>query len=245
MMNKTALILGGRSDIGMALAHRFARAGFDIILAARGRESLTAESSDITIRYGVTTYALEFDAAKPETHESFYGSLKAKPTVVIYSVGLLGDQSIAEADWREASAIIAANYTGAVSILSIVANDFAARNEGCIIGISSVAGDRGRRSNYIYGSAKSGLTAFLSGLRHRLTKTEVNVLTVKPGFVSTRMTAALTLPKSLTASPKNLADAVFRAYEKGRHTIYFLPVWRPIMFIVRNLPERLFLRSKL
>ena len=244
-MAKTLLILGGRSDIGMACAHVFAAHGFDIILAARNADDLKYACSDLTIRYGVTAASAEFDAAATDTHAAFYSDLAVKPDVALYTIGSLGDQKESEKDWAEAEKVITSNYTGGVSILSIIANDFEARNAGSIIGISSVAGERGRQSNYIYGSAKAGFTAFLAGLRHRLAPTNVGVLTVKPGFVETKMTEGMKLPKPLTASPERVANAIFRASISGKTTIYTLGIWRQIMFIVRSVPEKLFVKTKL
>ncbi len=244
-MAKTLLLLGGRSDIGLACAHEFAAQGFDIILAARSAEELQTSVKDIEIRHGVKAFAAEFDAEDTAAHCDFYTSLTAKPDVVLYSIGSLGDQKVSENNWSEAEKVISSNYTGAVSIVSIVANDLESRNEGTIIGISSVAGERGRQSNYIYGSAKAGFTTFLAGLRHRLAKTKVNVITVKPGFVETKMTAEMELPKPLTASPERVAKAVYKAYLSRKHTLYSLGIWRQIMFVVRSVPEQIFLKTKL
>lgn len=244
-MAKTLLLLGGRSDIGVACAHEFAANGFDIILAARSSDDLDAAVKDIEIRHGVRAWKAEFDAAETPTHSAFYASLPVKADVVLYSIGSLGDQKESEKDWSAAEKVISSNYTGAVSILSIVANDLESRNDGTIIGISSVAGERGRMSNYIYGSAKAGFTAFLAGLRHRLAKTNVDVITVKPGFVATKMTAEMDLPKPLTAPPERVAKAIYKAYRSGKHTVYSLSIWRPIMFVVRAVPEMVFVKTKL
>lgn len=243
-MSKTLLVLGARSDIGKAVADRFARAGFDLILAARRPNENEADKSDLEIRYGITAHLAEFDAGVFDTHANFYSSLPTEPDVVLYAVGYLGDQELGQNDHIEADRSIVANYSGAVSILSIVANDFEGKKSGSIIGISSVAGDKGRKSNYIYGSAKAGFTAFLSGLRHRLTETGVHVLTVKPGFVATKMTDGMDLPARLTTTPEKLAEAIFAAFESKKHVIYYLPIWRSIMSAIRNLPERIFVKTK-
>lgn len=244
-MSKTILVLGARSDIAQAAAYEFARGGFDVILAARDSASLDPVRSDLEIRHGVKAYTVEFDAADFGAHERFYADLPAKPDVSLYAIGYLGEQKKAETDWPEAEKIITSNYVGAASILSVVANDLEERKEGAIIGISSVAGERGRQSNYIYGSAKAGFTAFLAGMRHRLAAANVQVITVKPGFVATKMTAGMDLPERLTAKPSDLGAAIFRAYLKRKHTIYFLPSWRLIMLAIRNVPESIFVRSKL
>ena len=137
------------------------------------------------------------------------------------------------------------NYEGPAAILSVFADLFEARGSGTIVGISSVAGDRGRATNYIYGSAKAGFTAFLSGLRNRLARKGVHVLTVLPGFVATRMTEQLDLPKALTAEPKEVALAIERAVKGKRNTIYVRPVWALIMLIIRSIPEAIFKRLRL
>lgn len=244
-MATTLLVLGGRSDIGISCAQEFAANGFDIILAARNSEGLANSMADLKIRHGVNVHTVEFDAAKTAMHADFYAELPTHPDVVLYAIGSLGDQKVSEKAWAETEKVISSNYTGGVSILGIVADDFEARNAGTIIGISSVAGDRGRQSNYIYGSAKAGFTAFMAGLRHRLSATNVHVLTVKPGYVETKMTEGMDLPKILTAQPHQIAKAIFRAYRSRKRTLYFLPVWRQIMFVVRSLPEFIFVKTKL
>jgi Short-chain dehydrogenases of various substrate specificities len=137
------------------------------------------------------------------------------------------------------------NYEGPALLTGLIAERFAARGSGTIIGISSVAGERGRASNYVYGSAKAGYTAFLSGLRNRLSKTGVHVMTVLPGFVRTRMTAGMDLPARLTAEPAAVAEAIFRAAGKQRDVIYVKPVWRLVMAIIRAIPEGIFKGTKL
>lgn len=239
------LILGAASDMARALAHQYAGQGYSLTLAARNSTRLGDLVSDLQIRYQVTTEVVEFEALDFAGHAAFYASLTPKPNVVICVFGYLGEQITAQSDFTEAERIIQTNYTGAVSILNIIANDFEQRRAGTIIGISSVAGDRGRQSNYIYGSAKAGLTAYLSGLRNRLTKANVQVITVKPGFVRTKMTQALKLPKPLTAAPPQVARAVFTAQRKGRDIVYVLPVWRLVMFIIRHIPEFIFKKLKL
>ena len=148
-------------------------------------------------------------------------------------------------DWKESERILATNYIGAVSILNIIANDFEKRKSGVIVGISSVAGDRGRMSNYLYGSAKAGLTAYLSGLRNRLFHSGVHVLTVKPGFVRTKMTEGLPLPVLVTADPEQVAKKIYAAIKRRKNTIYILPIWLLIMYIIRNIPEAIFKKMKL
>lgn len=242
---KNVLILGATSDIAKALAYTFAGQGFNPLLAARHSHRLATVVSDINIRHGVEAAALEFDALDFAGHASFYRNLPVQPDVVICVFGFLGDQQTAQTDFAEAQKIINTNYTGAVSILNIVANDFEQRHRGAIIGISSVAGDRGRQSNYIYGSAKAAFTAYLSGLRNRLYKVDVPVITVKPGFVRTKMTAGKPLPGPVTAKPDRVAADVYRAYLKHKDVVYTLWMWRFIMLIIRHMPEAIFKRLKL
>lgn len=239
------LILGATSDIAQALAYKYATEGYDLTLAARQPSRLNALASDLEIRHRVRVTTAEFEALDYDSHTPFYESVQPKPTVAICVFGYLGDQAQAQTDFAEAQKIIATNYTGAVSILSLIANDFEARREGTIIGISSVAGDRGRASNYTYGSAKAGFTTYLSGLRNRLHAAGVQVLTVKPGFVRTQMTKEMTLPPLITATPAQIATAVYRAHQAGRHTIYSLWMWQFIMLLIRHLPEFIFKRLKL
>ena len=141
----------------------------------------------------------EFDVLDTNTHSHFVGSFEDLPDTVISLIGLMSPQIGAQADFAAADVMIRSNYLGLVSILGEIANRMEQRRSGTIIGISSVAGDRGRATNYIYGSAKAGFSAFLSGLRNRLFRTGVAVITIKPGFIRTRMTEGLKLPEILTA----------------------------------------------
>ncbi len=239
------LILGATSDMAQALAYRYAQEGYQVTLAARQIEPLTALVSDLQIRYQAKVAALAFEATDYASHATFYANLATPPNVVICVFGYLGEQAKAQEDFAESEKIIATNYVGAVSILNIVANDFESRQSGCIIGISSVAGDRGRQSNYIYGSAKAGFTAYLSGLRNRLAKSQVQVLTVKPGFVRTRMTEKLKLPPFITATPTQVANQIYRAHQAKRDVLYTLWMWQFIMLIIRHIPEFIFKRLSL
>ena len=241
----TTLILGAASDVALACARQLASAKTDLILAGRNMESLTIISNDLKIRYQVDVKAVHFDALAFESHKTFYENLVPKPDVTICVFGLLGDQVESESSWDSCQKVIGSNYTGAVSILNVIANDYEEKGKGVIVGISSVAGERGRQSNYIYGSAKAGFTTYLSGLRNRLFKSGVHVVTVKPGFIDTRMTAGLKLPKPLKAKPDQVAKAILKAVKKKNNVIYTLPVWQLIMSIIRNIPEGIFKKLKL
>lgn len=189
--------------------------------------------------------AVAFDALDYSSHVRFWESLAEKPAGVACVFGYLGNQEISEHNWDEAKRTIDTNFTGAVSFLNIAADWFEEEKSGFIIGISSVAGDRGRVSNYLYGSAKAGFTAYLSGLRARLSKSGVSVMTVKPGFVATRMTEGMNLPAVLTAKPEQVAKDIFRAYRKGKPVVYTRWYWRFIMLAIIHIPERIFQKLKL
>ena len=239
------LILGARSDIGRAIAHTFAEKGFPLQLAARNVENLVHDVSDYAIRYGVSASLHEFDAQNWQYHQEFYDSLDPKPGIVMCVFGFYPDQKQAEMNPELQRVTLDTNFLGAASILQIAANAMQAQGKGTLVGISSVAGERGRAKNYIYGSAKAGLTAFLSGLRNRLRDTNIHVLTVKPGFVYTAMTEGMDLPSSLTAKPGQVAKDVYRAVKKKKNILYSRWMWRYIMFIIRHIPEGIFKRLDL
>lgn len=241
----TVLILGATSDMAVAIAKKFASRQHAIQLAARNTEPLQRMQSDISIRYNVACSVYAFDALKFDSHQAFFEQLSPRPDITICVFGYLGENEKARTDWKEAAAIIQTNYTGAVSILNVVSNYYAAQKSGVIAGISSVAGERGRQSNYIYGSAKAGFTAYLSGLRNRLVPENVHVLTVLPGFVYTRMTESLKLPKPLTAQPAEVGEAVYKAVMNKTNVIYVRWMWRWIMLLIKLVPEFIFKKLKL
>lgn len=229
---KTVLILGANSGIAHAVIDKFAAEDYKLVLASRAPTETTRLSDKVSV--------VPFDALDFASHQSFYNSLENKPDVVVLCFGYLPDQKEAEADFTLAHKTIDTNYTGAVSILEIIATDMEKRKSGTIIGISSVAGDRGRKKNYIYGSAKAAFTQYLSGLRQRLLASNVHVLTVIPGFVYTKMTEGMDLPPNMTAKPEEVAADIYKAYKKQTNVIYTRPKWWLIMFIIRHIPEFIF-----
>ncbi|MEO1051411.1 MAG: SDR family oxidoreductase [Bacteroidota bacterium] len=239
------LILGAGSDIGVACAEKFANEDFNLMLAGRNAKRFEPSQNDLKIRFNVEVTVHDFDAMDYESHTSFYNGLPNKPDVVICVFGYMTENEDAFKDWELAHRTLATNYNGAVSILNIVAMDFIERKAGSIIGISSVAGDRGRQSNFLYGSAKAGFTAYLQGLRNRLFKEGIPVTTVKPGFVNTKMTEGMKLPGPLTAQPAQLANAIYKGYKKKKNTIYVLWMWRWVMLIIKSIPEPIFKKLKL
>ena len=208
---KSLLVLGGTSDIGRASALRFAKEGVAILLAGRDLDALTREAQDIAARTGVKATAHQIDILEPGAFEAFVNDLPFLPDTILCVIGLLGEQGRAQTDLAHATNILRANFEGPALLLGLFAECFEARGTGVIVGVSSVAGERGRASNYVYGAGKAGFTAFLSGLRNRFGKTKIRVITVKPGFVRTRMTKNMPLPGALTAQPQEVAEAIFRA----------------------------------
>ncbi|HRO47885.1 SDR family oxidoreductase [Agriterribacter sp.] len=241
----TVLVLGATSDIGTAIAREFAQKKFNVQLAARDSSKLTPLQTDLSIRFNIRCTVYQFDAIDFASHLLFYQTLNPKPDIVVCVFGYMKDNESTVNSDNETLRTIHTNYTGAVSILNIVAADFASQKKGTIVGISSVAGERGRQSNYIYGSAKAGFTAYLSGLRNKLYEKGVHVVTVLPGFVYTKMTEHLNLPKLLTAHPNDVARSIYNAVQKKRNIIYVKWFWRWIMCIIRLIPEPVFKRKKL
>jgi decaprenylphospho-beta-D-erythro-pentofuranosid-2-ulose 2-reductase len=243
MNNKSVLILGAASDVGRALANVYNTHGYNLILAARNLEDVESYVSKWTDRKQAVI--VPFDARDFQNHKTWFRNLPTQPNITICVFGYLGNQSLAETNWEECETIIDSNYSGAVSILNVIAEVYADRKNGTIVGISSVGGERGRQSNYIYGSAKAGFTAYLSGLRNKLFPSGVHVLTVKPGFIDTKMTAGLNLPKPITAKPDQVAKRIHSAIERKNNVIYVLSIWFWIMLVIRLIPEFIFKRLKL
>lgn len=234
---KYILLIGAGSDIGRPLAFLYAKQGYGIYLASRNLDKLERDAADLMIRFGIIAQAYYLDVTDISTHGDFYQSLPERPYGIICLAGLLGDQSIAENDFTAASQILTTNFIGCVSILNIVAADLEQRREGFIVGVSSVAGERGRKSNYIYASAKAGFTTYLSGLRNRLYRSRVCVLTVHPGFIRTKMIEGKSTPNLITATPETVARDIFTAEEAKKDFIYSKWFWRYIMMAFRMIPE--------
>ncbi|MGH1423335.1 MAG: SDR family oxidoreductase [Pseudooceanicola sp.] len=239
-MKDTVLILGGRSDIGLATAHAFAAQGHPIQLAARNVATLETARNDLALRHSVEVSLHEIDALATQGHADFAASLTPEPGIVICAIGALGNQDKDEEDHANAVQVMRANFEGPASLMAVFANRMAARGQGTLVGISSVAGDRGRAANYIYGSAKAGFTAYLSGLRNRLAKQGVHVVTVKPGFVATSMTEGMDLPEKLTAEPEQVGAAILKAVQKRRNIVYVKPIWWVVMSVICSIPETIF-----
>ena len=245
MTTKTVLILGAKSDIGIAIARKFALEGYDIQLAGRNLEEVESIKKDLQTRFDVNIKAYDFDTINYSGYLDFINELKNLPDVVICTIGNMPPQKFCEENLDLRTNVFRANFEGPANILSEIANLFEKRSYGTIVGVSSVAGERGRASNYIYGSAKAGFTAFLSGLRNRLYKSNVNVITVLPGPVFTKMTKGLPLPKLLTNTKENVADDIFKAVINKRDIVYTSKIWKLLIFIIKSIPEAIFKTKKI
>jgi NAD(P)-dependent dehydrogenase (short-subunit alcohol dehydrogenase family) len=243
---KTLLLVGGTSDVGRATALHYAGAGWRVLMTVRDAEAGRRNAEDAVARTGAEVTVLTLDLLDTFAFAAFIHRLPVLPDTVVCVVGELGDQARAQGDLDYAAMVMRTNFEGPALLLGLFAERFLARGSGTLVGVSSVAGDRGRGSNYVYGSAKAGFTAFLSGLRNRLAPAGVRVITVKPGFVRTRMTAGMKLPPLLTAEPSEVGNAIFAAAEEGRgDVIYVRGLWRIVMTVISLLPERLFKRLRL
>lgn len=244
--SKSVLILGATSDIGRAIAGRYAAAGWSLILTARDVAHLDRDIADLAVRHQAKARALAFDVLDLAGFPALVAAVGDTPDTVVSVIGELGDQDRAMGDPAFAANVMRANFEGPSVILALFATAMAVRGSGVIVGVSSVAGERGRASNFVYGSAKAGFTAFLSGLRQSLTARGLHVVTVKPGFVRTRMTDGMALPAALTATADEVGAALFAAAETRRTDILYVRwMWRFIMLIIKLIPETVFKRLQI
>lgn len=246
-MSGAVLVLGATSAIARGCAAAFAARGHALYLAGRNGEELKRLAADLQIRYGVRVETGRFDALAVKAHGKFIDQVIAvmgELTGVVSALGDLGDPDHDASDPLAVVHAIDVNFTGVASLLTHCSNYLEQQGRGFIIGITSVAGDRGRQSNYPYGAAKGGLSLFLQGLRNRLYASGVRVVTIKPGFVDTAMTYGMP-GLFLVADPQAVGRRIARAVE-GRADVIYVPwFWRYILLIIRAIPEALFKRLKL
>jgi short-subunit dehydrogenase len=241
------LIVGATSAIAEATAREFAKRGDSLFLVGRSIERLQAISQDLRIRGASAVHTLSLDVRETaaygpmlDTATAALGGLDA----ALIAHGTLSDQGECERSVDTMLDEFHVNALSTMALCTLLANRFVPDKRGVIAVISSVAGDRGRQSNYAYGSAKSAVTSFTSGLRQRLAKHGVKVVTIKPGFVDTPMTAALKKGPAW-ASPASVAHDIARAMIRGTPVIYSPGFWRPIMWVIRSIPEVIFRRLTL
>ncbi|WP_027379111.1 SDR family NAD(P)-dependent oxidoreductase [Chryseobacterium daeguense] len=240
------IVLGSTSEVAQAFVEKALTEGEKyekIYLFTSNKETTERFARHIDVKFLQQAEVIELDLMK----EIDYTSLENIHSGLLFcATGYLGEGTEEGLyDNKNTERIIDINYSKLVPVMNYFALQFESRRSGTIIGLSSVAGDRGRQSNFIYGSAKAAFTAYLSGLRNYLFDKKVHVMTVKPGFMATKMTEGLPLNPKLTATPKQAADYIFKAYKKRKNVVYVLPVWGIIMMIIRNIPEFIFKKLKL
>lgn len=244
---RKVLIIGATSAIAQETAKRFAEDGDQLFLAGRNPEKLDALVADLRVRGAGKTASMALDlndfGQHPRLVNMAFEALGGLDTVLV-AHGTLSDQKACEQDFQVALKEYHTNFLSAVSLLTLLANRFEAQGHGCLAVISSVAGDRGRQSNYFYGSAKGGLSVFLQGLRNRLAPSGVQVLAIKPGFVDTPMTAGFK-KGALWVGPDVIAAGIHRAICRRSDEVYLPWFWRVVMIVIKNIPERIFKRLKL
>lgn len=245
-MNRTWIIVGATSAMARAFARKVAEDGAHVLLAGRDMADMKRTKMDCQLRGAPSAFAVMFDARKPGTFDeiAMKASVQDGEINVAVFVGSMPEQSDIDDDPVLIDGTIQDSFTGPARLLHRLAPILESRGCGTVIGVGSVAGDRGRLSNYVYGSAKAGFHTYLAGLRNRLGRSGVHVVTVKPGFVDTAMTWGLD-GMFLVASPEKVADDLMRAVNKKRNTIYTPFFWRYIMLIIMHVPEFIFKKLKI
>lgn len=244
---KRVLILGATSAIAEHTARLFAERGDQLMLVARNAQRLKTISDDLQVRGARDCDYQVADFSDTSTHADLLRNATTRLgglDIILLAYGTLGDQKACEQDFAIALQELQTNCLSVLSLLTLVANQFEQQGHGCIAVISSVAGDRGRQSNYVYGTAKGALTIFLQGLRNRLSKANVQVLTIKPGFVDSPMTKEFK-KGLLWVKPAAIAQGIVKAIEKRKDVVYLPFFWRYIMLIIKLIPEKLFKRLSL
>ncbi|MCG8387319.1 MAG: SDR family NAD(P)-dependent oxidoreductase [Cytophagales bacterium] len=236
--NISVLILGANSDVAKECILLYTAKGYNVMAASRSTEQL----EDFVTRYNLTrqVYVLYFDATDFDSHRKFYEQLPSKPTIVLYAAGFLKDNEEALVDWHGSYQMMKVHYCGAVSILNLAATDPGNPHLKKIIGLSSLSGVRGRKSNFIYGSTKSAFTQYLAGLRQYLFPRKIEVNVIVAGYIRSKMTEGLDLTESLMLEPSFIAQAVVNAKKQ----LIIVPglKWKIIYHILRVLPERIVAR---
>lgn len=240
------IVLGSTSEVAQAFVEKALQEGEKyerIYLFTSNKEATERFAKHIDVKFLQQSEIIELDLTKEINYFDFD---HVNSNLLICATGYLGESTEDGLyDNKNTERIIDINYSKLVPVMNYFAQKFESKRSGTIIGLSSVAGDRGRQSNFIYGSAKAAFTAYLSGLRNYLFEKRVHVLTVKPGFMATKMTEGLPLNPKLTATPKQAAECIYKAFKKQKNVTYVLPIWGVIMMIIRNIPEFIFKKLKL
>lgn len=245
---KRVLIIGATSAIATACARLWAANGAEFFLVARNAEKLAQTAADLTGRGAKTVSVHQMDATDTAAHPVMLErcmSALGQIDIALIAHGTLPDQKACEQNVEVALAEFANNGTSVIALLTLLANQFETQRCGSLAVISSVAGDRGRPSNYLYGTAKAAVSTFCEGLRARLFKVGVHLVTIKPGFVDTPMTKGLPLPGPLVAKPEQVAERIVKGIENKANTLYTPGFWALIMFIIRCVPQFVFKRLNL
>jgi short-subunit dehydrogenase len=244
---KRILALGATSAIAQAALRLLAEKGAVFFLVGRNAQKLIAVRDDLLTRGAGAATVFVADLDDTRAHPAMLAhavSVLGGIDVALLAHGVLGEQAVAQMDYATAEAILRTNFLSAVSLVTWLANYFEAEGRGTIAVVSSVAGDRGRKTNYVYGASKGGLNIFLDGVRNRIDRAGVQVLTIKPGFVATPMTAHLK-KNALFAEPGRVGKDIVRAIEKRKDVVYSPPFWGLIMLVVRSIPRRIFKRMNM
>lgn len=246
-MNQNIIIIGATSCIAEAVARRYADQGARFFLVARSSAKLQEVSADLVARGAKEVQVFVMDANDsdliPQMLDSAWKALGSIDVTVV-AHGTMPDQQRAETDIPYAISEFRTNAESVIACLAGLAQRFGPQEKGVIAVISSVAGDRGRASNYLYGAAKAAIDAYASGLRSKLFKSGVHVLIIKPGFVATPMTEGLDLPERITAQPESVARDIQRAITKRKDVLYTPWFWALIMLLIRWMPAAVFKRTK-
>ncbi len=240
-MSDTWILLGATSSMARALARKLAQRGDRLYLLGRDMADLEATAADCRALGAPLAVAMAYDARKPQAYPDQIAEIAQSPGTLNAAVfvGSMPDQSEIDADPKLIAGTVIDSFTGPAQFLQYLAPEIETRGAGTVVGVGSVAGDRGRIGNYVYGAAKAGFHTYLSGLRNRLTRAGGHVVTVKPGFVDTAMTWGIE-GMFLVAPPEKVADDILKAVTKRRDILYTPFFWRYIMLIIRTIPERIF-----
>ncbi|MFK7730777.1 MAG: SDR family oxidoreductase [Pseudomonadales bacterium] len=246
--SQSIVIFGATSAVGQEVARLHAQREEHLILVARNESALAIVRDDLLARGAISVHALHADLADVRCHEALrdrIDGVDSKPARYYVFYGVLPDQKACEESVELTLSALNTNFSSVVSLLTPIVQQMEKQRSGALITVSSVAGDRGRQSNYTYGAAKGGLSLWMQGVRNRLSDAGCTVLNVKPGFIDTPMTAEIEKGGPLWAQPADVAQDIVKAADKGKSEIYTPWFWRVIMLIIKSIPEFIFKKLKL